>query len=677
MLDSGTDRVNYGDLLTAPAGFHLDFALGTTYSLDLDALTSACLSLGLSTSPDSAMADNPMALFAALSEMRGRLVVFCEKGKVRFSGAYKQLYSQIEDSIIEVDLRGRSGQDYPSFHPKLWILRFLSDEGPEKAMYRVCVLSRNLTFDASWDVAGMLHTDAKPLEDIVSGNRASGGPSLQGTLETLASYASSGRGSSSIQQNIERIAHELPYMHLKTEDRAWSLKHPLLFSGQWANNDNLFSKQLNALLGKSRRAIIVSPFLSDDPTHTNPLSSIYRALQEGLDKEGAYLVTRRSALLGQSSNLPLLSEIPIYTVRNDLVDDNNESFLQDALIDEATSEQNDDAPSLWPAEPRDIHAKIFVFEEVDATGKPSTHLFYGSANATRKGIGTNDVCDSDNANRSNTTTNNEAMAHLVSEKIGAFDKILQDLGLDEESQQRGSLFERLSLESIENIVDQEPPKDSEIERAFAHFLRRVEIDMTITESTQEYDVTLKISDTDAPALSGGTIRYSLITQTAEKCLQANSNELVFHHVPIEHLTEFARITFAPASAEEGSVSSIGIVKCSLSGTSQQILEKRRSALFKKVCAKDENALLEYLNFRLSDNPELYASVISRARQGGSTHGLSLKLEGLYENLIEAFRTDVKNASALIKDCLSMLEEDSSDLGDLRAMLEAFSTVKEG
>lgn len=673
MLDSGTDRVNYGDLLTAPAGFHLDFALGTTYSLDLDTLMSACLSLGLSTSPDSAMADNPMALFAALSEMRGRLVVFCEKGKVRFSGAYKQLYSQIEDSIIEVDLRGKSRQDYPSFHPKLWILRFLSDEGSEEAMYRVCVLSRNLTFDASWDVAGTLHTDAKPVKDIVGKKRASGGYPLQKTLGVLASYASSGRGSRSIQQNIERITHELPYMLLKTEDQEWSLKHPLLFSGEWADDDNLFSKQLNTLLGKSRRAVIVSPFLSDDPTHTNPLSSVYRALQEGLDKEGTYLVTRRSALLGQSSNLPLLSEIPIYTVRNDLVDSNDESLLQDTLADEDTSEQNDDAHSLWPAEPRDIHAKIFVFEEVDATGKPSTHLFYGSANATRKGIGTNDVCDSDNAN----PINNEAMAHLVSEKIGAFDKILQDLGLDEESQQRGSLFERLSLESIENIVDQEPHKDSEIERAFAHFLRRAEIDMTITESAQEYDVTLRINNADAPELSGGTIRYSLITQTAEKCLQATSNKLVFRHVPIEHLTEFARITFAPASSEEGSAPSSGIVKCSLSSVSQQILEKRRSALFKKVCAKDENALLEYLNFRLSDNPELYASVISKARQGGSTHGLSLKLEGLYENLIEAFRTDAKNASALIKDCLSMLEKDSDDLGDLRAMLEAFSTVKEG
>ena len=328
---------------------------------------------------------------------------------------------------------------------------------------------------------------------------------------------------------------------------------------------------------------------------------------------------------------------------------------------QAASQQNDDARNLWRAEPRDIHAKIFVFEEVDATGKPSTHLFYGSANATRRGMETND----------------EVMVHLVSEKDGSFDKILQDLGLDEESQQRGSLFERLSLESVENIVDQEPRKDSEIERAFAHFLRRVEIDMTITDSAQEYDVTLRINNADAPTLSGGTIRYSLITQTAEKCLQANSNELVFNHVLIEHLTEFVRITFAPASSEESSVPSSGIVKCSLNGTSQQILEKRRSALFKKVCAKDENALLEYLNFRLSDNPELYASVISRARQGGSTHGLSLKLEGLYENLIEAFRTDAKNASALIKDCLSMLEEDSNDLGGLRAMLEAFGTVKEG
>lgn len=661
MLDSGTDRVNYGDLLTAPTGFHLDFALGTTYSLDLDALMSACLSLGLSTSLDSAIADNPMALFAALSEMRGKLVVFCEKGKVRFSGAYKQLYSQIEDSIVEVDLRGENGQDYPSFHPKLWILRFLSNERPEKAMYRVCILSRNLTFDASWDVAGTLHADAKPIKDIMSGYRASGGSSLQGTLEVLANYASNGKGADFIQQSVERIALELPRMHLKTEDRAWSLKHPLLFSGQWANNGNRFSKQFNALLGKSRRAIIVSPFLSDDLTRTNPLNSVCRALQRGLDEEGTYLVTRRSALLGQSSNLPLLLKIPIYTVRNELVDDNDESLLQDALTDQAASQQNDDARNLWRAEPRDIHAKIFVFEEVDATGKPSTHLFYGSANATRRGMETND----------------EVMVHLVSEKDGSFDKILQDLGLDEESQQRGSLFERLSLESVENIVDQEPRKDSEIERAFAHFLRRVEIDMTITDSAQEYDVTLRINNADAPTLSGGTIRYSFITQTAEKCLQANSNELVFNHVLIEHLTEFVRITFAPASSEESSVPSSGIVKCSLNGTSQQILEKRRSALFKKVCAKDENALLEYLNFRLSDNPELYASVISRARQGGSTHGLSLKLEGLYENLIEAFRTDAKNASALIKDCLSMLEEDSNDLGGLRAMLEAFGTVKEG
>lgn len=668
MLDSETDRVNYGDLLTAPAGFHLDFALGTTYSLDLDALMNACLSLGLSTSPDSATADNPMALFAALSEMRGKLVVFCEKGKVRFSGAYKQLYSQIEDSIIEVDLRNEDGQGYPSFHPKLWILRFLNDEEPEKAMYRICVLSRNLTFDASWDVAGTLRTE-KPAEDIVGKKRASGepalqgtlgGPALQGTLEVLASYASNGRESGFIQQNIERIALELPYMQLETEDQTWSPNHPLLFSGEWANSDNLFSERFSTLLSNSRRIIIVSPFLSDDPTRANPLNSVYCALQEGLDEEETYLVTRRSALLGQSSNLPLLLKIPIYTVRNDLVGDNDESLPKDTPADEATSEQNDDAPSLWPAEPRDIHAKIFVFEEVDTTGKPNTHLFYGSANATRRGM----------------ETNNEVMIHLVSEKIGAFNEILQDLGLDEDSQQQGSLFERLSLESIENIVDQEPRRDSETERAFAHFLRRVEIDMTIADGTQDYDVTLKINDTDAPTLPGGTVRYSLITQTTEKCLQANSGELVFRHVPIEHLTEFARITLAPSSSGEDNAPSSGIVKCSLSGASRQILEKRRSALFKEVCAKDENALLEYLNFRLSDNPELYASVISRTRQGGSTHGLSLKLEGLYENLIKAFRTDAKSTSALIKDCLSMLGDDNNDLGDLRAMLEAFSAVIE-
>jgi hypothetical protein len=36
------------------------------------------------------------------------------------------------------------------FHPKLWLLRYTAENQP--AFYRLLNLSRNLTFDRSWDI---------------------------------------------------------------------------------------------------------------------------------------------------------------------------------------------------------------------------------------------------------------------------------------------------------------------------------------------------------------------------------------------------------------------------------------------------------------------------------------------------------------------------------------------
>ena len=54
MLNPNYDRLDYGKILAPPAGSVLDFAVGTTYSLDLDALVGASLALGLSEDTDKA-----------------------------------------------------------------------------------------------------------------------------------------------------------------------------------------------------------------------------------------------------------------------------------------------------------------------------------------------------------------------------------------------------------------------------------------------------------------------------------------------------------------------------------------------------------------------------------------------------------------------------------------------
>ena len=53
MLNPNNDRLDYGQVLAPPDKYRLDFAIGTTYSLDLDALVGACIALGLSEETDS------------------------------------------------------------------------------------------------------------------------------------------------------------------------------------------------------------------------------------------------------------------------------------------------------------------------------------------------------------------------------------------------------------------------------------------------------------------------------------------------------------------------------------------------------------------------------------------------------------------------------------------------
>lgn len=77
------DRVNYGSLLCPPDGFTLQFAVGTTYSLDLEALTAVCLSLGLAEDTDSTLRQNPVAMLRALQTVTEKMLIFCEAGQIK------------------------------------------------------------------------------------------------------------------------------------------------------------------------------------------------------------------------------------------------------------------------------------------------------------------------------------------------------------------------------------------------------------------------------------------------------------------------------------------------------------------------------------------------------------------------------------------------------------------
>lgn len=159
MLDP-YDRELLLDALRPPEGCQLDLAVGTTYSLDLMALLSAPLAFSVFAGADASARD-PLVLLEAVRANAARITLFCDAGHVYVPPADRFLFAYLEDSVVEcvAPLGG-------SFHPKVWVLRYREEDGT--AAYRFLCLSRNLTFDRSWDSALVL--DGGPTKRVKSLN---------------------------------------------------------------------------------------------------------------------------------------------------------------------------------------------------------------------------------------------------------------------------------------------------------------------------------------------------------------------------------------------------------------------------------------------------------------------------------------------------------------------------
>ena len=155
MLSPDTRTVAF-DLLRPPPGHRLDLAVLTTYTLDLEALLA--LPLGVLAHTDGGVEDmltDPLLLTQALREAGDRIHVFVDKTGIAIPGKERALYAMLESSVHPV--RAPNGG---VFHPKIWVARFITDDGPP--LLRVAILSRNLTFDRSWDVALASEATPKP-----------------------------------------------------------------------------------------------------------------------------------------------------------------------------------------------------------------------------------------------------------------------------------------------------------------------------------------------------------------------------------------------------------------------------------------------------------------------------------------------------------------------------------
>ena len=157
------------DALRPPAGYRLDVAVGTTYSLNLTALLLAPLSFALFDLDNAEGLEraDPIRLLEAARRYADHTTVFCQAGGIHVPSSYRRILTFVEDSVLEV----MPPHEGSIFHPKIWALRFVDQEGAH--LHRVVILSRNMTLDRSWDTALVLDEDlegtiaAGPAADFV------------------------------------------------------------------------------------------------------------------------------------------------------------------------------------------------------------------------------------------------------------------------------------------------------------------------------------------------------------------------------------------------------------------------------------------------------------------------------------------------------------------------------
>ncbi len=147
MLHPKHNRIDYGDQLIPPDGYELAYAIGTSYSLDLEALMILPVALFYAQKLDSNADELRYDMLDAITKAADKITVYYQNGQLKVPQKYHHLMAYWEKGIQPVTMPHHAS----SFHPKVWVIRY---EGKDLATkYRVLVTSRNLTFARDWDMA--------------------------------------------------------------------------------------------------------------------------------------------------------------------------------------------------------------------------------------------------------------------------------------------------------------------------------------------------------------------------------------------------------------------------------------------------------------------------------------------------------------------------------------------
>ena len=337
MLDP-RDRGVLLEALRPPPGYVVHSALATTFSLDLVALLTAPLAFSLYDrlqGREGGERLDSLTLLRSVREHAEQLVVFCQSGRIAHLKEYRQLLTYLEGAVVQAHPRSEMG----SFHPKVWIQRFTAPDEPVR--YRMLCLSRNLTFDRSWDTMLVMDGELQDRKNAIAVSKP-----LAEFVEALPSFALAPLAPAR-KAIVDRFADELRRVSFDVPEgfdsfAFWPIGHD-------GKSGNPFKQ-----VPRIERMLVVSPFVTGGRL-------------EQLTKQGKnhVLVSRLEELEPLArSVLGRFSEVLVLHDNAEIVDEDDHA---------------DDAAPVEPLLPpsQGLHAKLYVADD-----GWNAHVWTGSANAS-------------------------------------------------------------------------------------------------------------------------------------------------------------------------------------------------------------------------------------------------------------------------------------------------------
>jgi hypothetical protein len=322
------------EALRPPTGYSFDQGIGTSFTLDLTALLITPLSLALLDHSDEPEEQtDPLLLLESLRKFSDRLTIFCQAGRISIPKKYNHLYHYLENRVVEVQapLGG-------VFHPKVWLMRYEAEDKP--ALYRLLVMTRNLTFDKSWDMIAQLDGDLVDRQVGYSRNNPLG--DFVKALPELALHPVPKEILSTVdllQDEVRRVKFETPEPF--SDEYQF---HPMGIPGY----------RRGFLLNRPyHQALVISPFLQD-------------SILEKIGEQG-----KDHILISEPQALDALSP--------DTLNRYSRIYNLDSSIWDNETEESDGTDALTL--PTGLHAKLFILHD-----SWNSTWFIGSANATRPAL---------------------------------------------------------------------------------------------------------------------------------------------------------------------------------------------------------------------------------------------------------------------------------------------------